>query len=360
MCQGCGFGAMHHALLLSTLAVAAAEHCEDRSDTSQLMQHASARGSFAVAQDPENVGDAFGDGTMICFADQCFRPLDRPKFDWKAKWSSFLLSKGASGGIEDPLQTCCQSCDSVAACSNSEKEEHIVVKHVLPFMLPSARSNPIFLELGGLDGWRETNTFFLEKCLGWKGMLIEASPENFKVLHRNRPNALKISSAICTNASRVFFGGGPAIGHILNRRPAGLSLAEIVTVPCSPLQAFFDVLGVDEVTVFSLDVEGFELSVLQSVDWHKLTIGALVVEELQFERHTKKNQDVRQLLKETAKLEMLGVSCWKELACDSYWMNPRLFDYEAAREYLLHNPFPSGKFPGKAQSACSNTSTSVL
>ncbi|CAE7208743.1 unnamed protein product [Symbiodinium natans] len=351
---------LHSVLLLSTIAAVAAEQCEGSSDTNELMQHPN---KHKKAHRPAHT---FESGTQICFADLCVSPSDAPLFDWKTGWNSFLHSEGSEGRLGlDPLQGCCESCDAVATCSNSEKEEHILVEHILPFMLPPAKEKPVFLELGGMDGWHETNTYFLEKCLGWKGMLIEANPENFKNLHRNRPNALKISSAICTNTSRVVFGSARAAGRILNNHPRHLS--EEDTLPCSPLQAFFDVLGVGQVTVFSLDVEGFEpwwgyqeLSVLESVNWHRVKVGALVVEELQLDRDQQKNKDVRRLLKETAKLEMLGVSCWKEVACDSYWINPLLFDHEAAKAYLRRHPFPSEKYRVKPETACSKASKTVL
>ena len=103
-----------------------------------------------------------------------------------------------------------------------------------------------------------------------------------------------------------------------------------------------------------------ELSVLESVNWHRVKVGALVVEELQLDRDQQKNKDVRRLLKETAKLEMLGVSCWKEVACDSYWINPLLFDHEAAKAYLRRHPFPSEKYRVKPETACSKASKTVL
>ena len=53
-----------------------------------------------------------------------------------------------------------------------------------------------------------------------------------------------------------------------------------LVVPCAPLQSFLDMLDVQHISFFSLDVQGYQLHVLKSVDWRKASIAALVVEEL--------------------------------------------------------------------------------
>ena len=50
--------------------------------------------------------------------------------------------------------------------------------------------NGTFVEIGGNDGLSTTNTYHLERCLGWQGLLIEGRPENFNKMVRARPGAL--------------------------------------------------------------------------------------------------------------------------------------------------------------------------
>ena len=115
-----------------------------------------------------------------------------------------------------------------------------------------------------------------------------------------------------------------------------------VSVPCAPLQSFLDLIDVRHVSFFSLDVEGYELNVLKSIDWTKASVATMVVEELLW--HKQKNEEVRQLLREDAGFDFLGATCWKEVACDSFWINKKFVDVAAAKQHLLTNPFPEGKY----------------
>ncbi|CAE7360118.1 unnamed protein product [Symbiodinium pilosum] len=301
---------------------------------------ADANDVFCAVQAPiARKAPRFEKGTLVCFGDDCQSPLTADT--WKKHWQKYLAS-GTESKLQGPLDHCCPACDSILTqgCSNSRQEEHIFVSHIWPFMRQSRDTPPVFVELGGYDGWHETNTHFLESCLGWKGLMIEGKPSTFKTLQRNRPNTVKISSAICNETTTVNFGGTGTGSHI----NAGSTL-----VPCAPLQSFFDVLDVQHISFFSLDVEGYELHVLKSVDWRKASIASLVVEELQWDAVNKaKNKVVRKWL-EDAGYDLLGSSCWNNDVCDSFWINKKFVDVGAAKQHLLKNPFPGAYEIDKCQ-----------
>lgn len=55
------------------------------------------------------------------------------------------------------------------------------------FPTPLTDSRPFqrggfFLEAGALDGYYQSNTFFLERDLGWTGLLVEPNPVFFESL----------------------------------------------------------------------------------------------------------------------------------------------------------------------------------
>ena len=56
---------------------------------------------------------------------------------------------------------------------------------LLPFFRTIPEADRTFVELGALDGWHGSNTLMLERCFGWTGLLIEASPHNFRNLQRS-------------------------------------------------------------------------------------------------------------------------------------------------------------------------------
>jgi len=65
---------------------------------------------------------------------------------------------------------------------------------------------------------------------------------------------------------------GPAIARSNNRRKPSM------TVPCFPLETILAALNRSRVDYFSLDIEGFELPVLKTVDWTRVDIRVLSVE----------------------------------------------------------------------------------
>jgi FkbM family methyltransferase len=167
--------------------------------------------------------------------------------------------------------------------------------------------NGTYIELGGLDGVTFSNSYVFNKVFGWKGVLIEASPINYKDLVVNRPNEIAtVNAGVCAV---------PQTLHWVDRGPVG-GFAEFATqtfkdiwwteeskanaqeVMCQPLTTILDdVFGRDgsfHFDFFSLDVEGAEYEVLQSLDFNKYSFGIIFVESDDYNRM--KNMAVRMLL----------------------------------------------------------------
>ncbi|CAB9507798.1 expressed unknown protein [Seminavis robusta] len=69
--------------------------------------------------------------------------------------------------------------------------------------------NGTYLEMGALNGVHLSNSHVFHKGLGWKGMLLEASPKNYKELQENRPNELALVHAgICSSQSQLHWVEG--------------------------------------------------------------------------------------------------------------------------------------------------------
>ncbi|MGL4649339.1 MAG: FkbM family methyltransferase, partial [Caldilineaceae bacterium] len=56
--------------------------------------------------------------------------------------------------------------------------------------------NLTFVELGANDGFSQSNTYYLERFRGWRGVLIEPIPELYAQAARRRPKA-KVFNAAC-------------------------------------------------------------------------------------------------------------------------------------------------------------------
>lgn len=126
--------------------------------------------------------------------------------------------------------------------------------------------------LGALDGTTYSNTYALEQCYNWTGLLLEANPTNAAKLLRNkaRRRATKVHSAVCDDGVgwynvTVAAGGRSGNPEFLNDE-VGIRQAALTTtvaVPCKPLYKLMAEANLaGGATFLSLDVEGAEPYVL--------------------------------------------------------------------------------------------------
>eukprot|EP00238_Polyblepharides_amylifera_P005495 CAMPEP_0196581074 /NCGR_PEP_ID=MMETSP1081-20130531/32290_1 /TAXON_ID=36882 /ORGANISM="Pyramimonas amylifera, Strain CCMP720" /LENGTH=321 /DNA_ID=CAMNT_0041901171 /DNA_START=63 /DNA_END=1028 /DNA_ORIENTATION=+ len=133
-----------------------------------------------------------------------------------------------------------------------------------------------FVELGGFTGTDLSNSLYFEETLGWRGVLIEAVPTNYETLRENRKNAINIAAAICPKHGFI-----EIVGKANNAGVQGQTLKVKKTqgtfVPCGPMGYFLHLVGIKEIDLFSIDVEGSELVVLDTMDW-TIPVHVLLVE----------------------------------------------------------------------------------
>ncbi|KAG1668041.1 hypothetical protein FOA52_006575 [Chlamydomonas sp. UWO 241] len=183
------------------------------------------------------------------------------------------------------------SIDSIEDVSRSQHNEEV---HLFTKYFCGVR-NGTFLELGGLDGLRYSNTFALENSLGWKGVLIEPSPEGYLAITKNRPDVVAVHAAVCKDPTRVHFINNGPVGGVLEFMADGfvsrwyphlaeLPMAEraahphVSAIMCVPLPSLLALTSIAHFNFWSLDVEGGELQVLNAVDFNQLTFDVIVVE----------------------------------------------------------------------------------
>lgn len=129
-----------------------------------------------------------------------------------------------------------------------------------------------FVDLGANEPKTLSNTWFLEKCLGWKGVCIEANPGLAEVLRRER-SCTVVNMCVDPELKEVTFATTGSTGHIV---PAGHNGG--VTVRCAPLASVLQGAGVSHVDFLSIDIEGAELHALSDVDWDAVPIEMMLIE----------------------------------------------------------------------------------
>ena len=224
---------------------------------------------------------------------------------------------------------CCHKCDrGVGLCSNSRGEEHIVVEQILPFAHLDEMDKPLtFLELGAFDGLHASNTLHLEHCLGWRGLLIEPHPDAFDRLALNRPRAWSLGTAVsnaCAGDTVRFSRYSAPTSKIRQTRGGGKN-GSTVEIPCMPLSKPLRLLGIRQLAVAFIDVEDSELAVISSIDWARLEVAIIVVEErgTLINKNRRVDADrVRQTLR-AAGLTQVLTSCMRDGLCNAFFVHPK-------------------------------------
>lgn len=144
--------------------------------------------------------------------------------------------------------------------------------------------NGIFIEVGATDGYTESNTYYLEKFRGWKGLLIEPIPALYKRCIKERPNLKVFNCALVANDYR-YKTVVMKMGYLMSTVKGALKEAEAehlkraryfhgtnakeIKVPARTLNSVLEEADVSHIDFLSLDVEGYELSVLRGLDFNK-------------------------------------------------------------------------------------------
>ena len=167
-----------------------------------------------------------------------------------------------------------------------------------------------YLELGGLDGKRYSNTYVFNKALGWKGVLIELRRDLFAQMVTNRPDEIAlINAGVCDKPQTVhaFYSPARAVGGIHEFASpslreywsAGIELKNdprVEAIQCDTLDNLL-LLNSPEARYFdflTIDLVGAELAALRSIDYDRTRFGIILVATEDY--NELKNMAMRQLL----------------------------------------------------------------
>jgi|GEM_PF-296078 len=152
-----------------------------------------------------------------------------------------------------------------------------------------------FIEAGANDGISQSNTMLFEKYRKWKGILIEPIPFLAESCKTNRPNCIVENCALVPfdyqdseiemyycNLMSMVKGAQRTKDEDLRHIERGCIVQNIqsyeMTVPVRTLTSILDQYNVQKIDLLSLDVEGFELGVLQGLDFERYQPDFLLIE----------------------------------------------------------------------------------
>lgn len=156
------------------------------------------------------------------------------------------------------------------------------------------KKNGFFVEIGAHDGISFSNTYFFEKYLGWSGICVDPNPDIFKKLVKNRKcycEQICISNSIdpkkflkCTGYILEMYSG--LLENMDSRHTRRINNEiqeyggdkEVILVECTTLKMLFEKYKVSHIDLLSIDIEGGEREAIQTIEFDKIKIDTIVIE----------------------------------------------------------------------------------
>ena len=156
----------------------------------------------------------------------------------------------------------------------------------------------IMIEIGGHTGDAGgSNTYFFEKYLGFKTILIEPGYENFTKMVKNRPDSININKAVSYNSEIIKLYGDNETATTWKEQKG----RKTTFVQGEPIRNILENHNLKYVDLFVIDTEGSELTVLETFDWN-IEVGVILIELLsqstsgKFLDHLEKDKKVIEFL----------------------------------------------------------------
>ena len=156
--------------------------------------------------------------------------------------------------------------------------------------------NGFYIEAGAFSATDHSNSLFFEVQRDWSGILIEPMPWYFNDIKKADRNAYILNACIARKTPllakfRIDSWGSGKEDQMTEKQKKyidsvwknkGIPTDErYLFVPCFSLNTIMKALNVEKVDFFSLDVEGSEYEVVQSIDYDKLKIRLISIETTQ-------------------------------------------------------------------------------
>ncbi len=171
-------------------------------------------------------------------------------------------------------------------------QDEFVLMEVFDAKRRGLKRNGYFVDLACADGVRINNTLFMERHLGWRGLLIEPNPHFHESVRAHRVSPLCTDCIASTQTEVEFRIDNAMLGGIVGEgydnseavRGEELANAEIIRLRTRPLAEVLEEHGAPaEIDYLSLDVEGAELEVLRAFPFDRYRFSCITIERPPFE-----------------------------------------------------------------------------
>lgn len=162
----------------------------------------------------------------------------------------------------------------------------------------------VFCDVGGNHPLNMNNTLYFEE-IGWEGLAFEPLP-SMKPLWKQHRKAKFFSFGVSDKEKDVTFsvvkdvtGWEDMLSFVKGTREQDLDFeTQDVTIQVKPLKDVFEREGITHIDYMSMDIEGHELNALKGIDFNKVRINVLTIENATSINSIQKIEEIRRLMHE--------------------------------------------------------------
>lgn len=156
--------------------------------------------------------------------------------------------------------------------------------------------NGFYIECGANNGIWQSNTLYFYEKYNWKGLLIEPNPFLCELCKKLRPNDIVENYALVSDdysddTIKGFFqftDYAPSLmAQVFNKDFNQHPDKEPIDVPATTLTKLLDKHQIKKIDFFSLDVEGYEINVLNGFDIQRFKPSYILIETTIIEHRQK-------------------------------------------------------------------------
>jgi FkbM family methyltransferase len=197
-----------------------------------------------------------------------------------------MLRNDLPAGIVRRLGNLMVSLRQHARNSYSQEGEDLILERFF-----EGRKSGFYVDVGAHHPTRFSNTFRFYKR-GWRGINIEPNPEALALFQRSRKRDINVGCGVADSETRLvyFMFNEPALNTFdqalsEQRQNDRYRIVGKKEVPVKRLCSILEAMMPAQVHIdfMSIDVEGYDLKVLQSNDWSRFRPTCLLVEALDFD-----------------------------------------------------------------------------
>lgn len=206
------------------------------------------------------------------------------------------------------------------------QSQHRIESYIDRYMPPWTRKTPgCFLEIGCWDGEMISQTYWLEKQLGWTGVCVDPFPRHFEkrscqVMEKAiSQHGLPRDFIKVSRDRRPGYGDVSYFSGFRDRISTHWDLIkehcdyEVIEIPTITMEDLYKQCNIPAYVDFlSIDVEGAEMEILQSIHWDEWKYGMIVFEH---------NESADVIVRAGTLLGAAGYVRVESLRCDDIYLN---------------------------------------